>query len=251
MSHRAVKPNAARAAPRTVERPPPDAILQSLQKAGSQSVRDAIGRYGITGRSANTAFGVPVGKIRDLALRIGRDHSLALVLWDTGQYEARLLAAFVDEPDKVTSAQMDRWRRDFDNWAVCDTVCFHLFDRLPDRAIAFKKIERWAEGREEFAKRAAFALLASVALHDKKERDGPFVRCLPLMERHAADPRNFVKKAVSWALRGVARRNRALNALAASLAKKLAEATEPSARWVGRDVLRQLRAPRPDRPAQK
>ena len=124
---------------------------------------------------------------------------------------------FVDEPEKVTPAQMDRWCRDFDNWAICDTVCFHLFDRMPH---AFRKIARWSKSPEEFVKRAAFALLASVALHDKKSGDEPFAKCLPLVGRASSDGRNFVKKGVSWGLRGVGRRSPGLHAKAVALARR-------------------------------
>ena len=210
-------------------------ILDWLERTGTKRNRDGLARYGIV---AKNAFGVSVAALRDRAKRIGKNHALALALWDTGCYDARMLAAFVAEPARVTPAQMDRWVRDFDNWAVCDHACFHLFDRTPH---AFSKIQKWATRKEEFVKRAAFALLASVALHDKKAPDAPFIRTLPLIERAAADDRNFVKKGVSWALRGVGQRNPALKAKALLRARKLADSKAPAAQWVGRDVLRGLR----------
>src|SRR5918995_757642 len=182
------------------------AALAWLKRRGTQKNRDVMARYGIV---APKAFGVSVSMIQQLGKRLGRDHELAAALWETGSYEARMLAAFVDEPAKVSAAQMDRWARSFDNWAVCDHQCFHLFDRTPH---AWRKIEQWSRRREEFVKRAAFALLASVALHDKKAEDAPFMRSLVLIEAAASDERNFVKKGVSWGLRGVGRRSRALNA---------------------------------------
>ena len=136
--------------------------LAWLERRGTKRNRDGMARYGIV---APKSFGVSVATIRELGKRLGRDHELALALWETGWYEARMLTPFVDEPARVTPAQMDRWARDFDNWAICDGVCFHLFDRTPH---AWNKIEQWSTRREEFVKRAAFALLASVALHDKK-----------------------------------------------------------------------------------
>jgi 3-methyladenine DNA glycosylase AlkD len=175
-----------------------------------------------------------------LGRKLGRDHELAAALWDTGWYEARLLTAYVDDPAQVTSAQMDRWARDFDNWGVCDTLCFALFDRTPH---AWKKVEPWSRRREEFVKRAAFALVASLALHDKKAGDPRFLATLPLIERGASDDRNFVKKGVSWALRVVGRRNRALNAAAVAVARRLAESAEAPARWVGKDGLKELTSP--------
>jgi 3-methyladenine DNA glycosylase AlkD len=193
-----------------------------------------MARYGLP---SDKAFGVPVGKMQQLAKRLGRNHELAAALWDTGWYEARMLAAFVDEPERVTSAQMDSWCRDFDNWGICDTVCFHLFDRTPH---AWSKIARWSNRRDEFGKRAAFALLACLALHDKRADNALFVRCLPLIERAAEDERNFVKKGVSWALRLLGRRNLELNAAAVVVAQRLSVSPQPSARWIGRDALREL-----------
>jgi len=208
-----------------------------LERKGTKKNRDGMARYAIV---APKAFGVSVADIRQLGKKLGRDHELAAALWATGWYEARMLTAFVAEPDRVTPAQMDRWARGFDNWAICDTLCFHLFDRTPH---AWRKIEQWSAKREEFVKRAAFALLASVALHDKKEADAPFVRSLELIENGAGDDRNFVKKAVSWALRAVGRRNNTLNAGAVALAKRLAESSERAPRWVGKDALRELTGP--------
>ncbi len=215
-----------------------DEALRWLERKGTKKVReDMLTRYGIT---APKAFGVPVGTIQQLGKKLGRDHELAAGLWDTGWYEARLLTAYVDDPTQVTSAQMDRWARDFDNWGVCDTLCFALFDRTPH---AWKKVEPWSKRREEFVKRAAFALVASLALHDKKAADGRFLATLPLIERGASDDRNFVKKGVSWALRVVGRRNRALNEAAVKVARRLAESPEAPARWVGKDGLKELTSP--------
>jgi 3-methyladenine DNA glycosylase AlkD len=193
--------------------------------------------YGIP---SDHAFGVSMADIQVLAKRLGRNHPLATTLWDTGWHEARLLASFVAEPARLTPAQMDRWTRDFDSWAICDTVCFHLFDRSPH---AWAMVTQWSDKRGEFVKRAAFALLASLALHDKRAGDESFARCLPLIERAATDERNLVKKGVSWALRGVGRRSAALNADALGLARRLSAAPEPAARWVGRDALRDLTSP--------
>ena len=208
--------------------------LAWLERRGTKRNRDAMLRYGII---APKAFGVSVGDIKQLSKRLGSDHELALALWDTGWYEARMLAPFVDEPEKVTAAQMNQWARDFDNWAVCDHACFHLFDRTPH---AWRKIEQWSVRRDEFVKRAAFALLASVALHDKRAVDEPFLDSLALIERAAPDERNFVKKGVSWALRLVGRRNRALNAASVETARRLIDSPHDAARWIGRDALREL-----------
>ena len=214
-----------------------EAALSSLEQMSTRRDRENLARFGIT---ASKAFGVSMANMQMLAKRLGRSHELAAALWDTGWYEARMLTAFVDEPARVTPAQMDRWCRDFDNWGICDTVCFHLFDRTPH---AWAKVEQWGGKRDEFVKRAAFALLACLALHDKSTGDERFARCLPLIERAAADDRNFVKKGVSWALRLVGRRNAALNAAAVEVARRLADSPHAAARWVGRGALKELTSP--------
>lgn len=214
-----------------------EAALASLEAAGTPRTLANLVRFGIAARNA---FGVSMPDIQALARRLGKSHELAAALWKTDCYEARLLAAFVDEPALVTGAQMDRWCRDFDNWAVCDTLCYKLFDRTPH---AFGKVHAWGDAPEEFVKRAAFALLASLAVHDKKTADAAFLECLPLIERAAVDDRNFVKKGVSWALRTLGRRNLASNAAAVEVSRRLAASTAPAARWVGKDAFRELTSP--------
>ena len=208
--------------------------LAFLKKRGSKRGVDGMARYGIVARKA---FGVSVADIRALAKRLGRDPKLAAILWTTGYLEARMLSSFVNDPAAVTSAEMDRHVRDFDNWAICDTVCFHLWDKSP---LAWRKIRQWSMHRDEFVKRAAYALIASIALHDKKAPNALFVKSLRLVELGAYDDRNFVKKAVSWALRGVAKRDPKLKRAALVLARRLAHTENRGARWVGKDVLRQL-----------
>lgn len=205
-----------------------------LRRTGRKSVRNSLRRYGLP---AEHAVGIPVGVLKQRAKKIGRDHDLARALWKTGIFEARMLAAFVGDPARVTPAEMDRWCKDFDSWGICDTICFSLWDRTPH---AMAKIRQWSTRREEFVKRAAFALLASVALHDKTMSDAEFVKCLPIIECGAADGRNFVKKGVSWALRLVGRRSRALHKSSIALSKRLAASTNPLERWVGKDALKDL-----------
>jgi 3-methyladenine DNA glycosylase AlkD len=212
-------------------------ILAWLERKGTKKNRDGMARYAIV---APKAFGVSMATMQELSKRVGRDHDLAARLWKTGWYEARMLTAFVDEPERVTAAQMDQWAKDFDNWAVCDTLCFKLFDRTPH---AWPKIEQWSTRPEEFVKRAAFALLASVALHDTKAADAPFIRGLRLIERASTDERNFVKKGVSWALRGIGARNPSLHTKAVTVGSTLAASTDPTARWIGKDALRDLTRP--------
>lgn len=214
-----------------------DSAIVWLKRRGTKRNRDGMARYAIP---SGNAFGVSVADLRAFAKRLGPNHELALALWKTGWYEARMLTSFVAEPARVTPAQMDRWARDFDSWAICDTMCFHLFDRTPH---AWKKVTEWSDRPEEFVKRSAFALLASVALHDKGAPDKPFVGSLRLIERAATDERNFVKKGVSWALRGVGRRNAQLNAAAVKVARRLVDSPDAAACWVGRDALRELTRP--------
>src|SRR5262245_26861176 len=168
-----------------LKKPDVQAVLSELKRLGTVRTRDGFRRYGI---EVEKAFGVTMNDIQKLARTLGSSHDLAIALWKTEWYEARLLASFVDEANRVTSAQMDRWCRDFDNWGICDTVCFKLFDRTPH---AFSKIKQWAGLSGEFAKRASFALLASVALHDKQAGDPLFIEGLALIERASADERNF------------------------------------------------------------
>lgn len=197
-----------------------------------------MARYGIVARKV---FGVSVGTIRGYAKRLGRDHAFAEALWKSGWYEARLLAAFVDDPARVTVEQMDRWTRECENWADCDTICFHLFDKTPH---VFGRVKAWSARKGEIEKRAAFALLASAALHRKADPDAPFLKALPLIARHANDGRNFVKKAAGWALRGVGLRSPACNAAAIALARTLSASDDAAERWVGRDALKPLEARR-------
>ena len=208
-----------------------------LKRHSTKRNRDGMARYAIP---SDNAFGVSVADIRVLAKRLGRNHELAAALWHTGWYEARMLTSFVDEPARVTSAQMDRWCRDFDNWAICDTLCFHLFDRTPH---AWDKVSKWSSWQDEFGKRAAFALLWALTVHDKNAADEAFVQGLRLVERAASDDRNFVKKAVNMALRAIGKRNVALNAAAVSVARGLADSPQAAARWVGKDALRELTGP--------
>jgi 3-methyladenine DNA glycosylase AlkD len=209
--------------------------LAWLERHGSRKRRNEMGpRYGI---HADRAWGVAMADMQKLARALGRNHELALALWDNGWYEARMLATLVDDPARVTAAQMDRWCRDFDNWAICDTACFKLFDQTPH---ALGKVVQWARKDDEFVKRAAFALLGCVALHDRTTGDAAFAGLLPLIEKAAGDERNFVKKSLSWALRAVGRRSGGLHAPSVAMAKRLAVSPHASARWVGKDALRDL-----------
>lgn len=211
--------------------------LAWLERRGTRRNREGMARYGIV---AKKVFGVSMGTMQSLARRLGKRHDLAAALWKTGWYEARMLACLVDEPARVTPAQMERWAKAFDNWAICDTATFVLFDRTPH---AWAKAQAWSKRPEEFVKRAAFAMLASLTIHDKAAPDEPYRRALALIEREAGDDRNFVKKAVNWALRSIGKRSPGLHRDAVALARRLAESALPSARWVGKDALRELTSP--------
>lgn len=211
--------------------------LRWLERRGSKKNRDGMARYGIV---AEKVFGVSMGSMQSLARKLGKDHKLAAALWRTGWYEARMLATMVDDPGRVTPAQMERWAKSFENWAVCDTATFVLFDRTPH---AWAMVRSWAGRKEEFVKRAAFAMLASLTIHDKAAPDAPFIRGLALIEREAGDGRNYVKKAVNWALRSIGKRNLALHRRAVAVAKRLANSADPAPRWIGKDALRELTSP--------
>jgi 3-methyladenine DNA glycosylase AlkD len=214
-----------------------ESVIAALKKLSSRHTRDGMARYGLP---SDKAFGVGVGQMQQLAKRLGRNHELAEALWQTGWYEARMMAAFLDEPERVTAAQMDRWCRDFDNWGIVDTVCFKLFDVTPH---AIRKAEQWSGRKEEFQKRAGFVLMACVGVHNKQAGDEQFKKWLPLIETGANDERNFVKKGVSWALRVIGRRSLELNAAAIELAERLSTSSQASARWIGKDALRELKGP--------
>jgi 3-methyladenine DNA glycosylase AlkD len=210
-----------------------ETALGALRDHASPKVRDEMGaRFGIV---TPKAMGVPMAKMQAVARELGRDHALAAALWNTGWYEARTLAALIDDPAEVTPEQMDCWRADFDNWAIVDTVCFKLFDQS---AHAFAKIDEWAPLDDEFGRRAAFALLACCALHGRGT-DADFLVRLPLIESAATDARNFVTKGVSWALRAIGgKKSPAVRQAARALAARLAASPDRTARWIGKDAQR-------------
>lgn len=209
-------------------------VLAELRGMESEHNREGMARYGIR---VDNALGISVTDLRKIARRLGRDHVLAADLWRSGIHEARILAALTDEPSKVTPAQAERWVRAFDSWDLCDQVCSNLFDRTP---FAYEKAEVWAGRGPEFVKRAGFTMMAVLASHDKKAEDAKLAAFLPMIEREAWDDRNFVKKAVNWALRGIGKRNLVLNAAAIECAERIADQDSRSARWIARDALREL-----------
>ena len=209
-------------------------VLEWLKAHSTKATLDGMSRYAIP---SDKAFGVAMKDLKALGKELGHNHELALALWETGWYEARMLTSFVADPSKLTPAQMDRWCKEFDNWAYPDSLSFNLFDRTPH---AWAKVEQWSRRKGEFEKRAAFALLWSLALHDKRAKDRQFIDALALIERAADDDRNFVKKAVSMALRAIGTRNASLKSAAVAVAARLAKSPHPAARWIGKDASRKL-----------
>jgi 3-methyladenine DNA glycosylase AlkD len=221
-------------------------LLHEIRSMGSEKNRAGMGRYGI---NVDNAVGVSIYDLRRLAKGHERDHELAAALWANGLHEARLLAAFVDDPAQVTPEQMEAWAAEFDSWDVTDQVTTDLFDATPH---AWDKAREWAGREDEWVKRGAFSMMAGLAVHDRRATDADFVSLMPLIEREAADARNFVKKAVNWALRNIGKRNPALHAEAIACAERIlaahggkgargGAAGDRAARWVATDALRELK----------
>jgi 3-methyladenine DNA glycosylase AlkD len=209
-------------------------VLDSLRRLADPKRLEGMARFGIDTR---TALGVTVTELRTLARRLERDHALAAELWKSGIHEARILASIVDEPDAVTERQMESWVREFDSWDLCDQVCMNLFDRT---RFAFDKALEWSARDPEFEKRAGFALMATAAVHRRDVPDRAFHAFLPRIQDEATDDRNYVKKAVSWALRQIGKRSAGLHARAIVTAHRIEAIDARSARWIARDVLREL-----------
>jgi len=205
--------------------------LKSKAKPGNLA---GMVKYGIV---IEQRLGVSVPDMRKIAKEVGRDHDLALKLWQTGIAEARIVAALVDDPTMLTEEQMDAWVKDFDSWDVCDQVCMNLFDKS---SLAWKKVIDWSENDEEFVKRAAFSLIACLAWHDKKSEDERYIRLLPVIVKCADDDRNYVKKAVNWALRHIGKRNLNLNKAAINCANEIKRIDSKAARWIASDAIREL-----------
>ena len=212
-------------------------VLKNLESRSNPAAVRGMARFGIT---AAKAFGWSTPALKKLARQIGKDHDLAQRLWATGILEAQALAGLIDEKQSVSERQMEDWARDFDSWAVCDGTCLNLFRYTP---FAYKKCREWSERQEEFVKRAAFALMACLAVSDKSANDRVFLRFLPLIKRQAGDERNYVRKAVNWSLRQIGKRNQRLNRAAIKAAQEIHELNSPSARWIASDALRELRSP--------
>lgn len=212
-------------------------VLRELKSLGDPKVRAKMEYFGVR---VPDAHGISAPVLHALAKRIGKDHSLALELWTTGNHEARILATLIGESEKVTDAEMEHWVGDFDSWDVVDAACCYLYSQAKP---AWGKIAAWSRRPEEFVKRAAFSLMAYLSYKDKEAKDTRFKKCLRIIEREALDERNFVKKAVNWALRNIGKRNLGLNRQAIRAAEKIRRQGTRSARWIAADALRELKSP--------
>ena len=214
----------------------PADVIAKLKAQANPVNAAGMAKFGINPKNT---LGISIPFLRGLAKEIGTDHALALVLWDSGIHEARLLAGFIDDPKQVTREQMEKWALEFDSWDVCDQACSNLFDKTP---YAYLKAIEWSSRKEEFVKRAGFVLMAALAVHDKNANDEPFKNFLPIIARESLDDRNFVRKAVNWALRQIGKRNNELKTAALDTAKEISSFDSSAAKWIASDAIRELKA---------
>ena len=213
-----------------------DQIIKKLKSLENPKNVEGMARYGINPKDN---LGVSIYILRPMAKKIGINHDLALKLWESGIHDARLLACFVDDPEKVTGKQMDLWANSFDSWDICDQTCTSLFDK---NALAWTKIFEWAKREEEFVRRAAFSLIAGLTVHDKKANDEKFEKFMPIIKKYSTDDRNYVKKAVNWALRNIGKRNINLNKKAIKTAEEILKTENKTARWIAKDAIKELKS---------
>lgn len=209
-------------------------IIIKLKSHSNPKNVEGMARFGINPKNT---LGVSIPIIRKMGKEIGKNHELAQQLWKSGIHEARILAGLIDDSKLVDEEQMEKWAKDFDSWDVCDQVCMNLFDKTK---YAYKKAMEWSSRKEEFVKRAAFALVASLSVHDKKAKDEDFLKFLPIIKRESTDERNFVRKAVNWALRQIGKRNSKLQKAAIKTAREILKIDSKSARWIASDAIREL-----------
>jgi 3-methyladenine DNA glycosylase AlkD len=209
-------------------------ILKKLESLSDPKAVEGMTRFGI---NPNNTYGVSIPNIRKMAKEIGKNHEIARQLWKSGIHEAKILASMIDDSKFVTKEQMENWVKDFDSWDVCDQVCMNLFDKTK---FAYQKTTEWSKRNEEFIKRAGFALMASLAVHDKKAKDEIFLKFLSVIKRESTDERNFVKKAVNWALRQIGKRNINLNKAAIETAREIQKIDSKTAKWVANDTIKEL-----------
>jgi len=209
-------------------------ILKKLKSLSNPKAVAGMARFGI---NPEKTYGISIPVLRKMAKEIGKNHNLALKLWDSGIHEAKILASMIDEPEKVTKKQMDEWIKNFDSWDVCDQCCMNLFSKTP---YSWEKAKKWTNRKKEFEKRAGFALIACLAWYEREAHDKKFEQFFPLIKKHASDNRNFVKKAVNWSLRQIGKKNMNLNKIAIKTAKEISKINSKSAKWIASDALREL-----------
>lgn len=212
-------------------------ILATLKAKGRPDQLAGMARYGM---KTENRLGIQMPELRKLAKEIGRNHTLAMQLWESGIAEARILASMVAEPEKLTSQQMDSMVADVDSWDIGDQTCMNLFEKTP---LAWQKIREWSQRDEEFVKRTAYGLIACLAWHNKTASDEQFVETFTTIADGAQDSRKSVQKAVSWALRNIGKRNKCLNQEAIKLAQQIQTTATKPAKWVASDVIRELTSP--------
>jgi 3-methyladenine DNA glycosylase AlkD len=211
-------------------------VLKKMKKFSDKKALEGMAKFGI---NTNKAYGVSIPNIRKIAKEIGTNHELAQQLWSSGVHEARILAGMIDDPQKVTEQQMEEWVKDFNSWDVCDQVCSNLLDKTE---FAYKKVFELSRRKEEFVKRTAFVVMACLAVHDKTADDEKFLEFFPVIKRESIDERNFVKKAVNWALRQIGKRNTVLNKEVIKAAEEIQKINSKSAKWIANDALRELKS---------
>ena len=212
-------------------------VLTTLYSKANPKNVAGMARYGIS--SKNKVLGISMPFLQSLKKNIGKDHELALDLWQTKVYEARLLAAFLADPNLLSKSVMNTWVHDFDNWAICDGVCMHCFRNTPN---AHELIAKWIRQKSEFVRRSGFTMIATLSVADKKSDDAVFLKYLPLIKKYSTDERNYVKKAVNWALRQIGKRNLKLNNAAIKTAKEIQKLDSSSAKWIAVDALREFKS---------
>jgi len=217
-----------------------DEIIKKLKSLGNPRNAAGMARFGLSSKTA-TMLGIEKPVIRKIAKNIGKNTKLALKLWESKISEARDLAALIADPKIITDKQIEKWINKFDNWGVCDNACMNLFDKIPD---AYKKAKKWAEQPKEFVRRTGFALMASLAVHDKKAADSEFIKFFPLIKKYSTDERNYVRKSVNWALRQIGKRNKNLNKKAIKTAREILSAgrliESKAAKWIAGGAIREL-----------
>ncbi len=213
-----------------------DQIIANLKQHANAQAVEGMARFGIR---PSHALGIPIPTLRKMAKEIGRNQELAIALWASGVHEARILASMIAEPQRVSVELMEEWVNDFDAWDVCDQVCGNLFDKTP---YAYQKATEWCQQEKEFVRRAGFVMMAELAVHDKQAQDEAFLQFFPLIKHYAGDERNFVKKAVNWALRQIGKRNSHLRTLALECAYEIQHMDSKTAHWVAKDAIRELQA---------